>query len=165
MPFSWSCSFIYYSFNRWEVKRDIHMKTCQHQGLYLTNYLTLEKEQFGVIKIVGKYSLHAPACLLCLITLTDSNIAIIAAWIHPVFRFIYWCLRIQYSNRKRLDVGFRDSYNSIIVQGGFNSININYLKILFHLKLKNIKLKSFCFSNNKIIFVITENHYFKPINC
>ena len=34
-------------------------------------------------------SLHAPACLLCLITLTDSNIAIIAAWIHPIFRFFY----------------------------------------------------------------------------
>ena len=34
-------------------------------------------------------SLHAPACLLCLITLTDSNIAIIAAFIHPIFRFLY----------------------------------------------------------------------------
>ena len=34
-------------------------------------------------------SLHAPACLLCLVTLTDSNIAIIAALIHPIFRFLY----------------------------------------------------------------------------
>ena len=34
-------------------------------------------------------SLHAPACILCLITLTDSNIAIIAAWSHPVFRLLY----------------------------------------------------------------------------
>ena len=34
-------------------------------------------------------SLHAPACLLCLISLTDSNIAIIAALIHPIFRFLY----------------------------------------------------------------------------
>ena len=34
-------------------------------------------------------SLHAPACLLCLITLTDSTIAIIAAFIHPIFRFLY----------------------------------------------------------------------------
>ena len=34
-------------------------------------------------------SLHAPACLLCLITLTDSNIAIIAALSHPIFRFLY----------------------------------------------------------------------------
>ena len=34
-------------------------------------------------------SLHAPACLLCLITLADSNIAIFAAWIHPLLRFLY----------------------------------------------------------------------------
>ena len=34
-------------------------------------------------------SLHAPACLLCLITLTDTSIAIIAAFIHPIFRFLY----------------------------------------------------------------------------
>ena len=34
-------------------------------------------------------SLHAPACLFCLITLTDSNIAIIAAWVHPIIRFLY----------------------------------------------------------------------------
>ena len=33
--------------------------------------------------------LHAPACLLCLITLTDSNISIIAAWSHPLLRFLY----------------------------------------------------------------------------
>ncbi len=26
---------------------------------------------------------------ICLITLTDSNIAIIAAWVHPIFRFLY----------------------------------------------------------------------------
>ena len=38
-------------------------------------------------------SLHAPACLLCLISLTDSNIAIIAALIHPIFRFLY---KLQY---------------------------------------------------------------------
>ena len=34
-------------------------------------------------------SIHAPACLLCLITLTDSNTAIIAAWSHPFLRFLY----------------------------------------------------------------------------
>ncbi len=34
-------------------------------------------------------SLHAPACILCLITLTDSNIAIIAAWSHPILRLLY----------------------------------------------------------------------------
>ena len=34
-------------------------------------------------------SLHTPACLLCLITLTDSNIAIIAAWSHPILRLLY----------------------------------------------------------------------------
>ena len=35
-------------------------------------------------------TLHAPACLLCLITLADSNTtAIIAAWMHPLLRFIY----------------------------------------------------------------------------
>ena len=36
-------------------------------------------------------SLHAPACLLCLITLTDSNVAIISAWIHPLLRVLYIC--------------------------------------------------------------------------
>ena len=34
-------------------------------------------------------SLHAPACLFCLITLPDSNISLIAAWSHPIFRFLY----------------------------------------------------------------------------
>ena len=34
-------------------------------------------------------SIHAPACLLCLITLTDSNISIIAALSHPFLRFLY----------------------------------------------------------------------------
>ncbi len=33
--------------------------------------------------------LHAPACLFCLITATDSNIANIASWGHPLFRFLY----------------------------------------------------------------------------
>ena len=34
-------------------------------------------------------SLHAPACLLCLITNTDSFLAILAAWIHPILRLFY----------------------------------------------------------------------------
>ena len=34
-------------------------------------------------------SLHAPACILCLVTLTDSNISMIAAWSHPLLRFLY----------------------------------------------------------------------------
>ena len=34
-------------------------------------------------------SLHAPACLLCLLTLPDSNLALIAAWIHPLVRLLY----------------------------------------------------------------------------
>ena len=34
-------------------------------------------------------ALHAPACLRCLVTITDENIAIIAAWIHPLFRLLY----------------------------------------------------------------------------
>ena len=34
-------------------------------------------------------SLHAPACLLCLITLADSEVSIIAAWIHPLLRLLY----------------------------------------------------------------------------
>ena len=34
-------------------------------------------------------SIHAPACLLCLITLPDSNLAILVAWIHPLLRFLY----------------------------------------------------------------------------
>ena len=35
------------------------------------------------------FTLHAPACLLCLITYSDSNIASIAAWLHPVLRALY----------------------------------------------------------------------------
>ncbi len=34
-------------------------------------------------------SIHAPACLLCLITLPDSNLSLTVAWIHPLFRFLY----------------------------------------------------------------------------
>ena len=34
-------------------------------------------------------SLHAPACLFCLITIPDSNLAIIAAWIHPIVSLLY----------------------------------------------------------------------------
>ena len=34
-------------------------------------------------------SIHAPACLLCLITLPDSNLSLISAWIHPLLRFLY----------------------------------------------------------------------------
>ena len=34
-------------------------------------------------------SLHAPACLFCLITIPDSNLAIIAAWVHPFVRLLY----------------------------------------------------------------------------
>ena len=34
-------------------------------------------------------SLHAPACLLCLITSTNSKTAIIAALVHPFLRFLY----------------------------------------------------------------------------
>ncbi len=34
-------------------------------------------------------SLHAPACLLCLITNPDSFISIIAAWSHPFIRIFY----------------------------------------------------------------------------
>ena len=34
-------------------------------------------------------SLHAPACILCLITLPDTNLSLIAAWIHPFLRFLY----------------------------------------------------------------------------
>ena len=34
-------------------------------------------------------SIHAPACLLCLLTNTDSNVALIAAWIHPFSRLLY----------------------------------------------------------------------------
>ena len=34
-------------------------------------------------------SLHAPACLFCLITIPDSNTAIVAAWTHPFVRLLY----------------------------------------------------------------------------
>ena len=34
-------------------------------------------------------SLHAPACIFCLITLTDSNAATIAALSHPFLRILY----------------------------------------------------------------------------
>ena len=34
-------------------------------------------------------SLHAPACLFCLITIPDSNLALIAAWVHPLVRLLY----------------------------------------------------------------------------
>ena len=34
-------------------------------------------------------SLHAPACLFCLLTMPDSNLAIIAAWTHPLARLLY----------------------------------------------------------------------------
>ena len=34
-------------------------------------------------------TIHAPACLLCLLTNTDSNFALIAAWIHPFSRLLY----------------------------------------------------------------------------
>ena len=34
-------------------------------------------------------SLHAPACLFCLITEPQSDISILAAWAHPVLRLFY----------------------------------------------------------------------------
>ena len=34
-------------------------------------------------------SIHAPACLLCLITLPNSNLSLIASWIHPFLRLLY----------------------------------------------------------------------------
>ena len=34
-------------------------------------------------------SIHAPACILCLITLPDSNLSLVSAWIHPFLRFLY----------------------------------------------------------------------------
>tara|TARA_B100001115_G_C15719687_1_gene349904 strand:+ start:413 stop:817 length:405 start_codon:yes stop_codon:yes gene_type:complete len=34
-------------------------------------------------------SLHAPACIFCLLTLPDSNLATIAAWTHPFVRVLY----------------------------------------------------------------------------
>ena len=34
-------------------------------------------------------SLHAPACLLCLLTNPDSSISVVAAWSHPLIRILY----------------------------------------------------------------------------
>tara|TARA_B100000965_G_C19536012_1_gene733403 strand:+ start:573 stop:983 length:411 start_codon:yes stop_codon:yes gene_type:complete len=34
-------------------------------------------------------TLHAPACLICLISGVVSPIAVIAAWVHPLVRLIY----------------------------------------------------------------------------
>ena len=34
-------------------------------------------------------SIHAPACLLCILTSPDSNFSLLAAWIHPFLRFLY----------------------------------------------------------------------------
>ena len=34
-------------------------------------------------------SIHAPACILCLITLPGSNLSLIAAWMHPLLRLLY----------------------------------------------------------------------------
>ena len=34
-------------------------------------------------------TLHAPACLLCLISGVVSPVAVLAAWIHPLVRLIY----------------------------------------------------------------------------
>ena len=34
-------------------------------------------------------SIHAPACLLCIITSPDSNLSLLAAWMHPALRFLY----------------------------------------------------------------------------
>ena len=34
-------------------------------------------------------SLHAPACLFCLITEPQADISILAAWAHPVLRLFY----------------------------------------------------------------------------
>ena len=35
------------------------------------------------------FSLHAPACLLCLLAGTSSPVAFLAAWLHPLLRLIY----------------------------------------------------------------------------
>ena len=34
-------------------------------------------------------SIHAPACLLCMITTPDSTLSLLAAWSHPFIRFLY----------------------------------------------------------------------------
>ena len=36
-------------------------------------------------------TLHAPACLFCLVTGVISPIALIAAWVHPFVRLVYIC--------------------------------------------------------------------------
>ena len=35
------------------------------------------------------FTLHAPACLLCLITGPTAPVAIVAAWLHPLLRLVY----------------------------------------------------------------------------
>jgi len=67
-----------------------------HKGLKIIDELSIDElPSFGKRAVWchqncwESISLHAPACLLCLITLTDSNIAIISALIHPIFRFLY----------------------------------------------------------------------------
>ena len=34
-------------------------------------------------------SIHAPACLLCILTSPDSNLSLLAAWMHPFLRLLY----------------------------------------------------------------------------
>ena len=34
-------------------------------------------------------SIHAPACLLCIITSPESNLSLLAAWLHPFLRLLY----------------------------------------------------------------------------
>ena len=34
-------------------------------------------------------SIHAPACLLCILTSPDTNLSLLAAWIHPFLRLLY----------------------------------------------------------------------------
>ena len=36
-------------------------------------------------------TLHAPACLLCLIAGVLSPVAVMAAWVHPLVRLLYIC--------------------------------------------------------------------------
>ena len=35
------------------------------------------------------FSLHAPACLLCLLAGVDAPLAVLVAWLHPLLRLIY----------------------------------------------------------------------------
>ena len=35
------------------------------------------------------FTLHAPACLLCLIAVPAAPVAIAAAWLHPLLRLVY----------------------------------------------------------------------------